>query len=328
MDDPLIYLRAVHFAATITVAGVVFFIVFVAEPAFRGAAHDAYLPTRVRPRLAWTAWIGLIATMLSGAAWFVLVAQSMSDSSLAEVFSQGILFIVLTQTGFGLDWLARFVIACLLAALFVRFLSARRASSSWIKTAALALAAGLVATLVRAGHAAGGTGIEAIVHPTADMLHLVAAAAWVGALLPLALVLVAAGRDAASVDIARTATVRFSTLGIASVATLLVTGGINTWYLVGSIPALVDTGYGRLLLSKLALFLAMVAIAAVNRLRLTPRLVQDVSVSATRDALRQLRRNSAIEIAVGAGVIAIVAVLGVTPPGLHAETAPHTHHSH
>ena len=56
------------------------------------------------------------------------------------------------------------------------------------------------------------------------LLHLVAAAAWVGTLLPLALVLAAAGRDAVSVAIARTATVRFSAFGIASVGTLLVIG--------------------------------------------------------------------------------------------------------
>ena len=35
VDDPLIYVRAIHFGATITVAGVAFFIVFIAEPAFR-----------------------------------------------------------------------------------------------------------------------------------------------------------------------------------------------------------------------------------------------------------------------------------------------------
>lgn len=328
MDDPLIYARAVHFAATITVVGAVFFIVFVAEPAFRRAGHDARLPALMRPRLAWIAWIGLVVAVLSGAVWLVLVAQSMSDSSLAEVFSQDILWVVLTQTGFGRDWLERFVIACLLAALFACFLSARRSKPLWIKTAAVVLAAALVGSLARAGHAVGGGGIEGIVHPAADVLHLIAAAAWVGMLLPLALVLAAAGRDAASLDIARAATVRFSTLGIASVTTLLVTGSVNTWYLVGSIPALADTDYGHLLLSKVALFLAMVAIAAINRLLLTPRLVQDDSVAATRGALRQLRRNSVIEVAVGAAIITIVAVLGITPPSAHRHMAPHVHHDH
>ena len=46
---------------------------------------------------------------------------------------------------------------------------------------------------------------------------------------------------------AQTATLRFSTLGILSVGTLLATGIVNSWYLVGSIPALTGTPYGRLL---------------------------------------------------------------------------------
>ena len=122
-----------------------------------------------------------------GGAWLVLVAQSMSDSSLSEVFSEGILWIVLLQTDFGRDWLARFVLACLLAATFVPFLSAQGVKSVWIKVVAVALAVGVAGTLAWAGHAVGGSGIEAIVHPAADFLHLVAAAAWVGTLLPLAL---------------------------------------------------------------------------------------------------------------------------------------------
>ena len=317
IDDPLIYVRAVHFAATITVAGVAFFIIFIAEPAFRQAENGTRVAVFVRPVLAWIAWIGLVVTVVTGAAWLVLIAQSMSDSPLAEVFSEGILWTVLLQTGFGRDWLARFVLACLLAGMFVPFLSAQRSKSVWIKLVVVALAVGLVGTLAWAGHAIGGSGIEATIHPAADFLHLVAAAAWVGTLLPLALVLAAAGHDAVSVTIARTVTVRFSTFGIASVGTLLVTGSINTWYLVGSVLALTDTDYGRLLLSKVALFFGMVAIAAVNRLHFTPRLVQGASAFARQDALRQLRRNTAIEGVVGIIIICIVAVLGVTPHSPH-----------
>jgi hypothetical protein len=44
--------------------------------------------------------------------------------------------------------------------------------------------------------------------------------------------------------------------------------------LAGSIQALTATDYGHLLLVKIALFLVMVALATVNRLRLTPRLVE------------------------------------------------------
>jgi copper resistance protein D len=326
VDDPLIYVRALHFAATVTVAGVAFFIVFIAEPAFCKTEAGTNLPGILRRRLAWLASIGLLLTVLSGAAWLVLVAGSMSDQPVADVISEDVLWTVLSETDFGRGWLARFVLACFLAALFIPFMSAKTSPSVWIKSVVVLLAAGLVGTLAWAGHALGASGIEGIVHPAADVLHLVAAAAWVGALLPLALVLAAVARDAGSLASAAAMTARFSTLGIIGVGTLLVTGTINTWYLAGSIPALTSTDYGRLLIIKVALFLGMVVIAAVNRLRLTPRLAAAASPRAMQAALRQLRRNVAVEIAAGAIILAIVAVLGVTPPGIDEQIMPHAHH--
>jgi uncharacterized membrane protein len=124
--------------------------------------------------------------------------------------------------------------------------------------------------------------------------------------------------EAASLAIARTATLRFSTLGLASVAMLLASGLINTWYLAGGVPALVGTDYGRWLLAKIAVFLGMVAIAAFNRLRLTPRIVQTANAAAAWQALGQLRRNAAVETIAGAIVVAIIAVLGTLPPASHA----------
>ena len=150
IDDPLIYVRAVHFIATITVAGVAFFIIFIAEPAFQHADNGTPIDAFVRPVFAWIGWIGLLVTAVSGAAWLVLLAQSMSDSPLAEVFSEGILWTVLLQTGFGRDWLARFVLAGLLAGIFVPFLSPQRSKSVWIKLVVVSLAASLVGTLARA----------------------------------------------------------------------------------------------------------------------------------------------------------------------------------
>lgn len=325
MTDPIIYVRAVHFAATIAATGVVFFIVCVAAPAFR-LAHRLADAKRVRlalfPQLAFIAWFSLVLAVGSGAVWLVLTAASMSGQPPADVLSGGILWTVLAQTQFGLDWTARVILACLLAATFVPLLSAQRDRAAWIDAVAVVLAAALIGTLAWAGHAAGGEGVEGIVHPAADFLHLVAAAAWVGALIPLALLLGAASTDTASAAIARAATLRFSTLGLAGVCTLLVTGAINTWYLAGSVAALTGTSYGRLLLIKVALFFAMVAIAAVNRLYFTPQLLQTARPDAAQQALRQLRRNAAIETLFGAVIICIVAVLGTEPPGSHANHHP------
>ena len=57
----------------------------------------------------------------------------------------------------------------------------------------------------------------------------------------------------------------------------------------------------------------MLALATINRFWLTPALAGETS---ERKVLRRLRRNVAIEIAAAAVIPAVVAVLGVTPPGL------------
>jgi putative copper resistance protein D len=318
VDNPLFYVRALQFAATLSVAGVVFFIVGISEPALRDARAYAGGAFAVRNRLAWIAWISLAVTLLSGVPWLVLTAESMSGLPLGAL-SHGALWTVLSQTDFGNNWLLRFAMACLLGGLFVHFLPAKGVASLWLKTVTGLLAAAFVGTLAFAGHAIGGEGIEGVVHPAADVLHLIAAAAWVGALVPLALLLTMTGEDAGSLAIARTATLRFSTLGIVCVATLLLTGVVNSWYLVGSVSALTGTRYGQLLLCKLALFAAMVGIAAVNWSQLTPRLVQNADVLGAQRARRQLHRNAAIEAAMGAVIIAIVAVLGTLPPASHAQ---------
>lgn len=332
MEDPLLFARAVHFAATIMTAGVVFFIVFIAEPAFRKAPNDASTAADLWSRLAWIAWISLALCVLSGAAWFILTAASMSGRPIADVFSQGVIWTVLAQSDFGNDWSTRFVIACVLAAVLIPFLSVeggksqgagsqgatpQAAKSAWLRAAAVVLAASVVGSLAFAGHAIGGEGVEGIVHPAADVLHLIAVAVWVGTLVPLALLLsLTKGPDALAV--ARSATLRFSTLGIISIATILFTGMVNTWYLVGSIAALAETEYGRLLTIKIALFAFMVAIASINRLWLTPRLVENPSLDVAHSARRALCRNAALEAALGALVIAIVAVLGTLAPASHA----------
>ncbi len=96
---------------------------------------------------------------------------------------------------------------------------------------------------------------------------------------------------------------------------------MNTWFLAGSVPALIGTEYGHLLLAKVALFFTMVTVGAVNLLRMTPRLASELGIRhpLIAAALGHLRRNALIEAALGLCVLCIVAVLGILPPALHTE---------
>jgi putative copper export protein/mono/diheme cytochrome c family protein len=237
-----------------------------------------------------------------------------------QVFSDGVLWTVLLHTTFGHDWLVRLVLAALLAAALCWISSKLAGRSRW--TVAALLAAAFATALVHSGHAAATSGWLGTFHRAADGLHLIAASAWLGGLLPLALLFAATRRGDISLAVARDATLRFSTLGLISVGALLATGIVNGWLLVGGMPALAGTDYGRLLLIKLALFVAMVVIAAFNRLRLTPRLVRAAGAAIAPDkgdGLRALARNSMIEATLGLAIIVIVGALGTTPPGSHVQ---------
>jgi putative copper resistance protein D len=110
---------------------------------------------------------------------------------------------------------------------------------------------------------------------------------------------------------------RFSRLGLAAVTTLAVTGAFAIWNQVGSVPAFLGTAYGRWLAVKLVLFATLIPLAARNLLVWRRRLAaggpDTPAVTAT------LRRHVRGEAALVAGILAAVAVLGLTTPGRHDE---------
>ncbi len=317
MNDPLIWLRAFHFAATASLAGALLFQTLIGGPAVQVARGDEYTPAIARRRLARIVWISFVFVLATGAGWFVVQTAQMTDVPSSAIFTEGAAWNVLLNTDFGNVWAARAVLAAFFAGAFLLEtgpLANVRASGAL----STALAVSLVGALAFAGHAAAGSDIEGTVHLSADILHLVAAAAWLGALLPLAMLLSAAcaKNDEFRIAIARTATTRFSILGVVSVGTLVATGIVNSWFLVDSIDAFVGTNYGRLLSLKVVLFFVMLSIAAFNRLRLSPRLVKE-SGSVQHAALLQLRNNCLMEAALGLVILFLVGALGTLPPALH-----------
>jgi putative copper resistance protein D len=315
----LISVRIVHFASTIVVAGVFIFLFYVGEPAF-GAGTDRVSPqiALLRRKLLKMAWLGLTLSIASGAAWLLLLSADITGSPLVQVLSDGSAEAVVRNTQFGRDWEARFVLSIpLVTALGSRVRSPLALSRSQGLLVA-AVAASFLGALVWAGHSGAAPGMTGRLQITADFLHLVAAGAWLGGLLPLALVLSTAERSPAPpwAAIARDATLRYSTLGMTAVGTLVATGAVNTWALVGGVSPLVETLYGRVLLLKIAIFLSMFAVAAINRLLWTPRLLEATSTESGDyiQVLHHLKRNSLIEAGLGVALLAVVGALGTMAP--------------
>ena len=123
------------------------------------------------------------------------------------------------------------------------------------------------------------------------------------------------GTDRRAIDECANATTRFGNWAALCVAVIFVTGIVNAYYLLPDPRALLDTSYGNLLLLKLLVFSIMLAIAIVNRTRLTGSLRADFGSASPRvAAAARLRRNAWMEQALGAAVIVLVAALGVTSP--------------
>ncbi len=317
----LTLVRALHYGAMVSIAGTLLFEAYVAEPAVRRLGEGrmpAFWQWCRRLTLA-----SVVLGILSGLLWLLFEASAMSGKPVALVFSQGTVPVVLERTRFGHDWLLRGMLALPLIACLVARRRSAAASSKVLAGTALALAAAELVTIAGAGHAAAGTGWAGTVQIVADAAHLLAAGAWIGGLLPFAWLFVAARRAGGplAVDVAYDGATRFSRIGLLAVATLIVTGSLNSIFLVGSIPALLGTDYGRLLLVKLALFLTMVAFAAINRQWLVPQLARGgaSSVGSGRTLVAQIERNALIEAGLGLLVLVLVGALGTTPPALHMQ---------
>jgi copper resistance protein D len=182
------------------------------------------------------------------------------------------------------------------------------------------LAGAIMATFAWTGHGAATAGAPGLLHRAGDVLHMWAAGAWIGALVPLAMLVVVACRSRSPGDAAaaRHGLDRFSAMGTTVIATLVVSGIVNSWFLIGTSQwrLLNQSPYGRVLLIKLGLFASMLMLGAINRIGLAPRLRASLEGALGRPmpALRVLRTSLLMEAGLAVLVLLSVAVLGTLPP--------------
>ena len=127
--------------------------------------------------------------------------------------------------------------------------------------------AGVGVSLATSGHAA--TAAPQWLTRPSSFLHGVAAAYWIGALVPLAAM--ARRRD----NKLPRALKQFSAIAMPLVGLLVLTGLVLAIIQLGSLRALIETQYGIILSIKLALVALLLALAALNRFFLTPAVVAD-----------------------------------------------------
>jgi copper resistance protein D len=325
LSNLLIVVRDIHFASSVIFAGIVFFDLLIVAPVL-GA--DLRLPatfSSFRETTQKILWLSLGISILSALAWLCLLSTRIAGKPFEQVIADGTIWIVLSRTQFGIAWAGRILIVGLLAICLASRQNLKALPADWRGVLSALLAAFYLGLLAFAGHGEEGLGFERNIHLAADFLHLVAAGLWLGGLLPLAILLtyLRMRGEEPWLTAACNAGNRFSTLGILAVSILLISGTINASFLVGGMQNLIDTRYGRLLLLKLALFAAMVCLAAINRQYLLPRLCKGVGTDRNDPTAQQLVRSTLVEFTLGLGIVLIVGILGITAPAV--DMASHAH---
>jgi putative copper resistance protein D len=296
----LIASRFVHYAALTILFGVAAFPLYNGRsPATAGGA--AFFPWSRRVQIA-----AASLALISGLFWLGFVAATMSGE-LSSLLDPHIVWLVISTTDFGGVWAAHLGLIVLALLLLLP-----KEESGELRWAVLALSAVALTSIADTGHAGADNGPAAGMHIAADAAHLLAAGVWVGALLVLTRMVVIAGRGLADEDLKTLnhALLKFSGIGPIVVAVLLLTGILNPGFL-----ASIGTIYGRVLWGKIALFTAMLLLAAANRFWLTARLgVALESGTNSQSATRALKASVLAETVLAALVLLAVGWLGTLAP--------------
>jgi copper transport protein len=289
-QDLLTLSRAVLYAGMMLLVGAVGFVLLV----WRGGWAVAGLR-----RLIWAGWGLAVAGSAAG-----LLLQGPYAAGLPLAEAPALLDDVL-GTRYGAATAVRVALLVAVAAVVAK---ARR---PW---PAVPLLAGVLLTTSVVGHA--GVGDLVGVALPADAVHLAAVSVWVGGLVVLAVVLLRRMEDLSSV------LPRWSRVAAGSVLTLVVTGTFASWREVRELEALTTTTYGRLLLIKTTLVVAMLALGALGRGWIRRHYALPVVHAATALAPaprapadpRPLRRQVFAEAAIALAVIGVTAGLVDTTP--------------
>ncbi|MEA2382403.1 MAG: copper transport protein [Solirubrobacteraceae bacterium] len=269
--------------------------------------------------------VAVVLGVVSGAAGIVLQGATAGGTSFWSALDPGVVREVL-GTRFGRIWGLRVVDWLLLGTALAAGVGARTipvlrpaavgadgvAPAPFPRAgvlAALAVPAAVLAlTPALAGHATTQHPVAALL--PLDVVHVLAMSVWIGGLVALLLVVPAATRKLEAPERSRllaAVLLRFSPIALGCVVALAATGTAQALIDMGGLSPLTTTAFGRAVLIKVALLLALVAVGAVNRQRVVPALKGLAAGGEPPGAAgRVLRRTLRGEVAL------VIVVLGVT----------------
>lgn len=293
LDIVVASLRGLHLIALVSAFGTLIAIAMTPMT----TAEAAYLHLTLRRLIR----LSVVSALITGITWLATESAAIAGTDTITATLSAIP-VVAFETRYG-QW---FTSRCVLL-LFLLFSPLSRRTGL---IAALMLAGSALTIQPMIGHAGaigGSVGTELII---SEALHLLAAGAWLGGLLPLFLAVSVLPHEAAA-----TACRNFTPIGLSAVLILAGTAIIQVTELMGGLPGLFGTTYGHVALIKVAIFFALLTLAALNRLVLTEHLAH----STAGVTQRHMRLSIALEMVLGAGVILTAGFLASLTPGTHEQ---------
>lgn len=266
----------------------------------------------------WSRLLVLVA-LGSGIGW-LMVRTAVFENRPHAAFEVRAVWHAVLDTWPGLVWLARHGLLIVLGAfLAIRADVAERRNWIAARGEALMLAALALALVSGSSHAAAiSPGVVSAV--AIDVTHLLGTGFWLGALIPLALLLRLASREdgADSLPYAVRAARRFSRAALITMLILMGSGVMNAVVQVESIAGLAGTTHGRLLLAKLAVLVLVLVLATVNRAHILPALLGS-SDTVRSPVMRRLAAFVGLEAGLAVVLLALAAAMTLTTPARHGE---------
>jgi copper resistance protein D len=304
---PLVIARWIHFASVFVLFGSSFFWFY--QRAERSLAGPGGLPRAVRATNILLRIAAPVAAV-SGVAWLACILINMARD-FHSIIDPEDLRLFFFETPFGTVSILR--LALLAIGVVIAFMPEH---GRWRFAALVPVSAMLLITQAWFGHSVDGKGLYRGTMITVYAIHTIAAAAWAGGLPALLFALIEQCRSGPS-EKARHSTLdicsRFSLMAMVAVTLVVASGIANAGIRVaGSFLKLFDSGYGDVLLKKIAIVAAMLALAYLNRFVLTPRLRAAPLKGMTQ--ITWLRYSLAIDVVLGALVLGASAILGITMP--------------
>ncbi|UOX89454.1 copper resistance protein CopC/CopD [Amycolatopsis sp. FBCC-B4732] len=251
---------------------------------------------------------GLVAAATVAA--FVLQGPYAAGRGIGAVSDFGLLADTL-RVAYGKLLLLRLVAVAVLLVLLPRLLRPGQPDRLRARYENLTMVTGFVVLLTFSATGHPVTDPVMFVSVTADLVHFGAIAVWAGGLVQLALCLY---RPAPDEDLVGVAT-RFSRIAAGSVTAVAISGAILALRIMPALSTLWTTEFGLLVLLKIAGLAALLAVASRSRAAVRRSVAEPAEGTTKTVTLRRLRGAVAVEVLLSVVVLALAALLTVTPPG-------------